>query len=66
MLEGNELEKKLGEYGEVIVDVDDKLILTVGVNAKVDLIAELEKLAAKSGKEWLGKAVGMLKGFLSK
>ena len=48
MLEGKEVEKKLGEYGSVSVDVTPDLKVKVSVEAHVDLIAEAKKLAAKT------------------
>lgn len=48
MLEGKEFEKQLGNYGSVSVDVTPQLKLSVGVEAHVDIIAELKKLAAKT------------------
>lgn len=49
MLEGKEFEKQIGDYGQVSVDVDAKGIVEVAVGLKIDLIAELKKLAAKTG-----------------
>ena len=48
MLEGNELEQKIGEYGEASVDVTPELKVIVSLSAQVDLLAELKKLAAKT------------------
>lgn len=52
-LEGKELEGKIGNVGTYFVDADDKGNIEIGVSVKVDLIAELQKLAEKSGKAWL-------------
>lgn len=64
MLEGKELEKKLGEYGTVSVDVTPELKVKVAIEAQVDLIAEAKKLALKTKTpvdekaiEWLEKIV---------
>jgi hypothetical protein len=48
MLEGKELETKIGEFGSAFVDVNDSLVLEIGLSAKVDLVAELKKIAAKT------------------
>lgn len=48
MLEGKELDYKIGEYGAATVDVTPDLKLVVGVSLEVDLIAELKKLAVKT------------------
>jgi hypothetical protein len=66
MLEGKELDKKLGEYGSAFVDINDQLMLEIGVSAKVDILAEAEKLALKSGNSLAVKAVEILKGLLKK
>ncbi len=64
MLEGKELEKQLGEYGSVSVDVTPQLKVVIAVEAHIDLIAEAKKLAAKSSTPvddaaiaWLEKIV---------
>ena len=48
MFEGKEVDKKLGEYGSVSVDITPEMKLRVELVAEVDLIAEAKKLAAKS------------------
>lgn len=48
MLEGKELDVKIGEYGAASVDVTGELQLEVALSLKVDLIAEIKKLAAKT------------------
>lgn len=48
MFEGTELDKKIGEYGSVSVDLTPELKVKVGVAIEVDLIAEIKKLAAKT------------------
>lgn len=48
MLEGKELEKKLGDYGSVSVDVTPDLKVKVAIEAQIDLVAEVKKLAAKT------------------
>lgn len=48
MLEGKELDKKLGEYGSVSVDVTPDLKVAIVLEAHIDLVAEVKKLAAKT------------------
>lgn len=48
MLQGKELEVKLGEYGSASVDVTPELKLKISIGAEVDIVAELHKLAAKT------------------
>lgn len=48
MLEGKELEGKIGNVGEYFVDANDKGEIEIGVSVKIDLLAEIKKLAAKS------------------
>lgn len=64
MLEGKELEKKIGEYGAASIDVTPELKVKVEVAIEVDLIAEAKKLAEKTETpidntaiEWLEKIV---------
>lgn len=67
MLEGKELEKKIGEWGSVSVDVTPKLEVIVEMGVKIDLIAEAKKLAAKTNTPiddqaiaWLEKLTGLV------
>ena len=48
LLEGKEVEKKLGDYGTATVDVTPDLKIVAEVKVQIDLVAELEKLAAKT------------------
>lgn len=48
MLEGKEVEIPIGSIGKASVDLNDKGELEVAVSAKVDIVAELEKLALKT------------------
>lgn len=48
MLEGKEVDVSLGGYGNVFVDVSEKGIVELGLTAKIDLLAELQKLATKT------------------
>lgn len=66
MLEGRELEKQLGEYGSAFVDINDQLVVEVGLSAKVDLIAELRKLAAKTDNSLDDKTVDIVAALIAK
>ncbi len=64
MLEGKEVEKKIGEFGSASLDVTPELKLKLEVSVEVDLVAEAKKLAAKTGTPiddaavaWLEKLV---------
>lgn len=48
MLEGKEVEKQLGEYGNVFVDVKPNGDVEVGATAKINVFAELRKLAKRT------------------
>jgi hypothetical protein len=48
MLEGKEVDVKLGSIGSLSVDLTPDLHLEVAVAAKVDLYAEIVKVAAKT------------------
>ena len=48
MLEGKEVDVKIGNIGHVSVDINDKLELEVALSAKVDLFAEIVKLTKKT------------------
>ncbi len=64
MLEGKEVEGKIGEYGSYEVDVmpDGKVKAMVGI--ELDLIAELRKLAASTDNALDDKAVDYIEGLL--
>lgn len=49
MLEGKEVDVALGSVGRASVDINDKGEVEISVSAKIDLLGELHKLAAKSG-----------------
>jgi hypothetical protein len=66
MLEGKELEHKLGNYGSAFVDLASSGVVEVGVSLKVDLVAELEKLALRSDNSIDDKLVALIKAALSK
>lgn len=66
MLEGKELEYKIGEYGSASVDVNDSLEVEVAVGIKVSLIVELKKLAAKTNTQLDDQFLGVVEGMLEK
>lgn len=66
MLEGRELEKKLGEYGEAYVDVKPDLKVEVALKAEIDLIAEVKKLAAKTDTPLDDHAIAWLEALIVK
>jgi len=49
MLEGKELEGKIGSIGSYSVDISDTGMLAASVGLNIDLLAELAKLAKKTG-----------------
>ena len=61
MLEGKEVDGKIGSIGEYSVDLDDKGNLAVMVGVKLDLIAECEKLAAKTETKLDDSFIAVLK-----
>jgi hypothetical protein len=66
ILEGNEVEGKIGAVGGYSVDVDDKGVVVAKVEVKVDLVAELEKLAKKSDSQIDDKIIGLVKAALGR
>ena len=65
ILEGTELVQKLGEFGEASIDVTSDLKVIVALSAKIDLLAEVKKLADKTATPydnaaiaWLEKLIG--------
>ncbi len=66
MLEGKEVEGKIGEFGGYSVDVDDKGMIEVAVGVKLDILAELEKIAAKTGTKIDDAVVDALKKLLGR
>lgn len=65
MLEGKELEGKIGEYGSYEVDVTATGKVKAMVGLEVDLIAELRKLAAKTDNKLDDKAVDWIAELIS-
>ena len=66
MLDGKELEVAIGEYGSASVDVTDKGVVELAVSVKVDLLAELKKLAAKTSTPIDDAAIAWVEGMLGK
>jgi hypothetical protein len=64
MLEGKELEGKIGEYGQYSVDVKADGIVEASVGIRLDVIAELRKLAAKTSNKLDDKIVDMVEAAL--
>ncbi len=60
MLEGNELEQKIGNVGSVIVDVTPELKLKISAGVEIDLLAELKKLAEKTATPLDDVAIGWI------
>lgn len=57
-----EFKKEIGQVGEITVDVTNDLVLEVKAGVKIDIIAELKKLADKTATphdnvalEWVEK-----------
>jgi len=65
MLEGKELEKKIGEYGTVSLDVTSELKVRLEVGLEVDLVAEIKKLAAKTSTPIDDAAVAWIEKIVS-
>lgn len=66
MLEGKEVEGKIGEVGSYSLDVDDKLTLKASVVFEVDLFGELDKLAVKSKNKIFIGAMEIVSKFLGR
>lgn len=69
MLEGKEVEGKIGaegQYGSYEVDVNDKGEVVAKVEVKIDLLAEIEKLAAKTATPIDDAAIAWIKKLLGK
>lgn len=64
MLEGKEFETKIGDYGSASVDVTPDLHLEVAVAVRVDLIAELKKLADKTKTPLDNSAIAWVEGMV--
>lgn len=66
MLEGKEVDVEIGKIGHASLDVNDKLEVEVAVSAKIDLLAELHKLAEKSGTKLDDVVVAALEKLVGK
>lgn len=60
MLEGKEVDVKIGEYGSASVDINGQGKVVLAVQIEVDLVKEAKKLAAKTGTPLDDKAIAWL------
>ncbi len=51
MLEGKEIDGQIGQYGEYKVGISGQGVVEISLGIKVDLMAELHKLAAKTSTQ---------------
>jgi len=65
MFEGNEIEKELGKFGKVAVDVTPELKVILSVSAQIDIVSELQALAAKTATPIDDAAIGWVKMLLA-
>jgi len=65
-LEGKEIEGKIGDIGEYSLDVGLDGFVEVKVGIKVDIIAELEKLALRSDNKIDDAIIKIVKGALGR
>jgi hypothetical protein len=65
MLEGKEIDTKIGEYGRASVDVTPDMKLRIEVAIEVDLVHEAKKLAAKTGTPIDDAAIAWLEKIVS-
>lgn len=66
MLDGNEMQGKIGEYGQYSVDVQDTGMVVMSVGIKIDLLAELRKLAKLSTNSLDDKAIDFIAHLMNK
>jgi hypothetical protein len=64
ILEGNEIEQKIGDVGLVTVDVNPELKLKVSAIVEIDLLAELKKLADKTATPYDDMAIAWIEKVL--
>lgn len=60
MLEGKEIEVKVGEYGTASVDVTPDFYLDAAVVIRIDIIKELRRLAEKTGIKLAESAIDQI------
>lgn len=66
MFEGKEVDGKIGEYGAYSLDINDVGVVAIDVGLRVDLIAELRKLALKTDNSLDDKVVDIIEHLISK
>lgn len=66
MLEGKEVSGVIGNIGTYSVDLDATGVVEVSVGVKVDVVAELEKLALKTDNAIDDKIVQLVKSALGR
>jgi len=63
-LEGKELEGSIGKIGTYSVDLTPKGVVEVSVGVKIDILAELKKLAKRSDNKIDDAAVAIIEKLL--
>jgi hypothetical protein len=66
MLEGQELAGNIGSIGKYAVDIQPDGHLELSVGVKIDLLHEIEKLAAKTGTQIDDNVVAFLKKLMGR
>lgn len=66
MLEGKEIQGNIGDIGGYFVDASSNGIVEIGVSVKVDLLAEIKKLAAKTATPIDDQAVAWIEALVKK
>ena len=66
MLEGREVDGKIGEVGGYFLDVNDKGDFELGVSVKINLVDEPKKLAVSKNIAWLEKAADLVGGLIGR
>ncbi len=64
MLEGKELERKIGNSGSVSIDVTPDLKIKIAASVEIDILAEVKKLAVKTGTPLDDQAIAWLEALL--
>lgn len=66
LLEGTEVETKIGNVGRAAVDVTPDLKVKLSVSVEFDLVAEAKKLAAKTGTPIDDAAISWLESLVKR